>query len=107
MKELLRSSVLQVKYDVQETVGTLPEVKLLCRALENQDGIITTRPGRRLQGRAFSPEIQVCYSFLHQTLECHVSDLAMHVLLHALLRGVPDRAMHIAHGECIPNGAHL
>ena len=40
-------------------MGTLPAVELLCQALNEQDGILDTRPGRRLQGTAFAPEIQV------------------------------------------------
>ena len=44
---------------MQEKMGTLPAVELLCQALTEQEGILETRPGRRLQGTAFAPEIQV------------------------------------------------
>ncbi len=63
------SGEVSLHFDAQETEGTLLEVKLLCRALEEQDGIVMTRPGRRLQGRAFASEIQVRYPFMHQTLD--------------------------------------
>ena len=44
---------------MQERMGTLPAVELLCQALTEQEGILETTPGRRLQGTAFAPEIQV------------------------------------------------
>ncbi len=46
-------------FTVQERMGTLPAVELLCQALTEQEGILETTPGRRLQGTAFAPEIQV------------------------------------------------
>lgn len=40
-------------------MGTLPEVDLLCQTLLQREGVISADPGRRLQGVAFAPDIQV------------------------------------------------
>ena len=42
----------------------LPEVQLLCQALLQRESIFAARPGRRLKGIAFAPELQVCLQHL-------------------------------------------